>query len=242
MQKKVAGFIIAPLWNAFFNSASTTLLTERFREPEPTPKNLKPALRGVWYGGDVYHIDKISGKLATEFTPPDMVEDRVVPNPHEILYWVNKNDPLGPAPVNPYTDPQFLLWEVPAEKWITENGLPANALTTIPQVVDDIHRPELAPIVTITNPNATSTYPSDQKMIVSTEVRSTFTVTHVDLFFNDTFIGSTQSPPFEFSFIPSQTGVASDTNIIRVSVFDVVGNTVNTSIQVNFSENPITTQ
>lgn len=235
MQKKVAGFIIAPLWNAFFNSASTTMITEHFPPPPQVPKDLKPALRGVWYGGDVYRVDKVSGKLATEFTPADMIEDRVVPNPHEILYWVNKNDPLGPAPQNPYTDSQFLLWEIPAEKWIIENGLPVGALTSIPQMSDDIHKPELAPIVNITNPNATSTYLSDQKMIVDTEVRSTFSISRVDLFFNESFVGSTQFAPYQFSFIPSQVGVQSDVNTLRVVAYDAVGNTTNTTIGVNFS-------
>lgn len=234
MQKKVAGFIIAPIWNAFFSSASSTLLTEHFTPPQPTPKNLKPALRGVWYGGDVYHVDKISGKLATEFTPIEMVEDRVMANPHEILYWVNKNDPLGPAPTNPYTDPQFLLWEIPAEKWITENGLPYGAFNAVPQLNDDVHRPELAPIVNIIKPEATTTYSSNQKMIVETVVRSNFQINHVDVFFNNTLIGSNKTAPYDFSFIPSQTGVLSDVNELRVVATDIVGNTTTTSLPVVF--------
>ena len=238
MKKKVAGFIIAPLWNAFFNNASTTLLVEHFPQPDPTQKNLKPALRGIWYGGDVYHVDKISGKLATEFTPVDMVEDRVVPNPHEILYWVNKNDPTGAPPVNPYADPQFLLWEIPAEKWITENGLPSAAFTTIPQGSDDIHRPELAPVLNIINPNATTTYRGDQKIVVETEVRSNFAITRVDLFFNDIFVGSTQIAPYEFSFIPAQVGLRG-TNELRVVAYDIVGNITTTSVPLLFF--PLTT-
>lgn len=236
MQKKVAGFIIAPLWNAFFSSASTSMITEQFPSPQPTPKNLKPALRGVWYGGEVYHVDKVSGKLATEFTPGDMIEDRVIPNPHEILYWVNKNDPTGPIPQNPYSDPQFLLWEIPAEKWIVENGLPQSAQTMIPQGTDDIHRPELAPIINIINPNSTSTYRADQKMIINTDVHSTFAITHIDLYFNNTFIGSTQFAPYEFSFIPSQTGIQNDSNEIRLTAYDAVGNIVSNSMRIIFSQ------
>lgn len=234
MQKKVAGFIIAPLWNSFFNKASSTLLTERFPEPQPIPKNLKPALRGVWYGGDVYHIDKISGKLATEFTPPELVEDRVVANPHEILYWVNKNDPLGPAPTNPYSDSQFLLWETPAQKWITENGLPALAFNAVPQTSDDIHRPELAPIVSIVNPKATSTYSVNQKIIVETLIRSNFAINHVDLFFNNILIGSNKTAPYDFSFTPSQIGVVNDVNELRVVATDVVGNTTTSMVNIVF--------
>lgn len=234
MKKKVAGFIIAPLWNSFFNSASTTLISEKFPSPQPIEKNIKPALRGIWYGGEVYRIDKISGKLATEYTPQNLVEDRVVPNPHEILYWVNKNDPAGPIPTNPYTDPQFLLWEIPAEKWIVENGLPAGAFAAIPQGSDDIHRPELSPIVTIVTPSATSTYDANQKLIVSVTVQSTFIITHVDLYFNNIFIGSTQSAPYEFSFIPTQVGLSNDTNELRVTAYDIVGNSSNITSVIQF--------
>ncbi len=235
MQKKVAGFIIAPLWNAFFNSASTTIQGDHFLPPQPISQSLKPALRGVWYGGDVYKIDKVSGKLATEFTPTEMIEERVIPNAHEILYWVNKNDPLGPAPQNPYTDSQFLLWEIPAEKWITEHGLPSNAFTAIPQGNDDIHKPELAPKITILSPSSTSTYALDQKIIVLNDIHSNFPITRVELFVNNSFIGTTQIAPYEFSFIPSQTGIINNNATeLRVVAHDSVGNTGTASQLIQF--------
>ncbi|OGZ12807.1 MAG: hypothetical protein A2942_03495 [Candidatus Lloydbacteria bacterium RIFCSPLOWO2_01_FULL_50_20] len=224
MEKKVAGFIIAPLWNAFFSEILPSLPAENFPDPQPTQKNIKPALRGVWYGGEIYTIDKISRKRATEFTPSDLVEERVVPNPHEILYWVNKNDPTGPPPANPYNDPQFLLWETPAQQWISSHGLPAKASANIPAEFDDIHRPELAPSVSILEPNATTTYASSEKLFVDTAVISAFMIEHVDFFVNGVFLGSARSTPYTFAFMPDALSGIQTINELRVVAYDVAGN------------------
>lgn len=224
MEKKVAGFIIAPLWNAYLSKIFPSLPLERFPSPQPTLKTLKPALRGLWYGGSVYAVDKISGKLATEYTPQELIEERVVPNPHEILYWVNKSDPSGPPPLNPYDDPQFLLWETPAQAWIQKNGLPAQAWGAIPTAVDDVHHPEFAPQITITQPNATSTYASAEKLVVDVQIQSRFSIEHVDFFVNGIFLGSTRTMPYVFAFVPKNIENMREVNELSVTAYDVVGN------------------
>jgi 1A family penicillin-binding protein len=40
---------------------------------------------------------------------------------HNILYYVDKNDPLGPVPTNPLSDSQFLNWESPVQVWKQQN-------------------------------------------------------------------------------------------------------------------------
>ena len=93
MAKKVAGFIAAPLWNAFFSEALKNLPVEEFEKPAPLPEP-KPILAGDWGTGGI----------------------------HDTLYWVNKDDPLGPQPENPALDPQFSHWEYAVQKWARENG------------------------------------------------------------------------------------------------------------------------
>lgn len=99
MEKKVAGFIAAPLWNAFFAEALKKLPVEEFEKPMPLPEP-KPILAGDWRG------------MSTS-TPPEI---------HDILYWINKDDPLGPQPENPASDSQFNHWEWAVQKWARENG------------------------------------------------------------------------------------------------------------------------
>jgi 1A family penicillin-binding protein len=101
MQKKVAGFIAAPLWNAFLTEVFKTLPKEEFEKPVPQPEP-KPILAGNWLG-----------QATTTSATPQI---------HEILYWLNKEDPLGPQPTNPESDPQFRLWEWPVQKWAKEHG------------------------------------------------------------------------------------------------------------------------
>ncbi|MEI6494734.1 MAG: PBP1A family penicillin-binding protein [bacterium] len=96
MVKKVAGMIVAPMWNAFMQQAIAIMPDERFPEPAPIDPNLKPVLRGDWN------------------SDPSGV--------HEILQYVDKDNPLGPAPSYPQGDPQYWLWETPVERWAASNG------------------------------------------------------------------------------------------------------------------------
>lgn len=231
MEKKVAGFIIAPLWNAFFTAASSSIPDEHFLPSEKNAPTVKPALRGVWYGGVTYQIDKVSGKLATPYTPSDLIIERVIPNPHEILYWVDKKDPTGPIPANPYNDPQFLLWEIPAQQWISTHGLPGAAWSAIPDSFDDLHTPANIPTVTIKEPTATTTYDRDQYLTIQSEVTSTFPIDRVDFSMNGTFIGSVKHAPYEFSFLPKEISSVGETNDLQVTAYDTVGNRKESSVK-----------
>ena len=224
MEKKVAGFIVAPLWNEFLTEAFNFIPEEHFPPPQPTPTTIKPVLRGVWWGGEAYAVDKVSGKLATAFTPKELVEERVLPNPHEILYWVDKKDPLGPSPVNPYSDPQFLLWEIPVQRWISMHGIPQKAWEEAPQGLDDIHHPDYAPTIVISSPQSGFLYERDQKIVIANTIESSFPVERVDFFLNGVFLGSSRNIPYEFAFIPSQIQGIREQNELRIVAYDNVGN------------------
>jgi hypothetical protein len=73
-------------------------------------------------------------------------------------------------------------------------------------------------------------------MFVQTDVRSSFIISHVDIYLNNTFIGSSRNAPYEFSFIPSQVGgVSSAVNDLRVTAYDAVGNNTSSSLNISFS-------
>jgi 1A family penicillin-binding protein len=88
MTRKTGGVIVAPAWSEFMGEALRTIPSQPFTRPEYAPAN-KPILNGNW---------QIPGS------------DGLV---HEILYWVNKNDPQGPRPASPESDPQFNYWDIP---------------------------------------------------------------------------------------------------------------------------------
>ena len=61
------------------------------------------------------------------FTPPEAVTDinpvlvgQFPENdpPHSILHYVDRNNPLGPAPQNPQKDPLYAFWEKAIQNWL----------------------------------------------------------------------------------------------------------------------------
>lgn len=104
MQKKVAGFIVAPMWRAFMDQALAKLPDERFEAPLVEDKStLKPVLQGIWQGGKSEN-GAITGGV------------------HTILNWVEKDNPRGDYPGNPDSDPQFERWEYSVRSWAEKNG------------------------------------------------------------------------------------------------------------------------
>lgn len=101
MVKKVAGLIVAPMWNALMNKILPNLPDEQFVPPEPIDQTIKPVLRGDWQSE--YSMGGI----------------------HDILYWVDKNNPLGPPPSNPASDPQYTNWEYGVQNWLGTHAVTA---------------------------------------------------------------------------------------------------------------------
>ena len=127
MEKKVAGFIAAPLWNSFFKKVFEKLPKEDFLKPENINTELlsgvKPILKGYWKGNRIYLIDKTTQNPATENTPSESIEEKILTQIHCILYWVDKNNPAGEIPINPEKDSQFISWETPVREWVKNQNI-----------------------------------------------------------------------------------------------------------------------
>ncbi len=95
MEKKVAGFIVAPLWHEFMEEALRHYESAPFPRAEVATEDLKPILKGQWNtGGEI----------------------------HSILHFVERTDPLGPPPIDPTRDPQYRLWEPQVRAWALGAG------------------------------------------------------------------------------------------------------------------------
>jgi len=224
MEKKVAGFIIAPLWNAFMKEAFKEFPQEEFKQPEKeTDMSLKPILRGEWRGGESYFIDTISGNLATEYTPLETKQERFITNVHSILYWVNRLDPTGEKPEYPDRDSQFSLWEEPVRKWVQEQNIQEGE-TTIPHESDQIHKPEYSPVLTIKNFDESLSYPMTDSIRLEVEATGKFGVQKIDLFVNGRYINSAKVKPFLFSFVPNDIDSIQNENELRLVGYDSVFN------------------
>jgi 1A family penicillin-binding protein len=236
MEKKVAGYIVAPMWRAFMDEILPKLPKENFNPPEnDTPKDSPPIIRGLWQGGVSYFIEKNSGKRATIYTPEEFKEERVIRDVHSILYWIDKNNPTQKRIDDPNNDPQFVLWESPVRKWAFENGLFDEDYSVIPKQDDPFHRPELFPIVSILNPITNQRYniSDDIKTVVSCV--GTFPVLKVEYFFDGVYIGSSDKKPFTITLPKREFG--QETNVrLKVVCIDSVGNRGEKEMEVLYTE------
>lgn len=102
IDKKVAGFVLAPVWKKAMDRANASTSIEYFEEPEPNTKS-KPILKGKYCD-----IDGV----------------------HTILKYVVKSNPDGPLPTNPQSDSQYDNWETSITNYLQKN--PVACVTQTP--------------------------------------------------------------------------------------------------------------
>jgi penicillin-binding protein 1C len=242
MQHNVAGLIIAPVWGAFMSQAVKNLPIEGF-VPPPTPLTLgKPVLRGVWQGGQSYTIDKISGKLATQYTPDETKQEVTFTSVHTILQWVNKDDPRGSAPINPTQDSQYPYWEYGVRKWFTVYQKTHPELKespssfSIPTETDNIHTADKVPKIVFVYPTASSTINPQSLLQIHLGISDSFIPKKTEVYLNGKYVLTTSVDPLNFSFIPADVGILTNsTNVITVDVFDNAYNKGEATLNLNIN-------
>ena len=124
MRKGSAGtYVAAPIWHNFMVEALEKIPKEDFAEPkEIEEEDLpdKPILKGEMEMRDkisVCKYDKGKYCLANKYCPEKKIEKKKFFVGHTILYYIDKEDPLGDAPKNPEDDPQFKKWEEGVREW-----------------------------------------------------------------------------------------------------------------------------
>lgn len=232
--KKGGSAMAGPIWNKFMNEVLKILPNEKFEKPnlEIDIKTTKPILRGYWQGNENFFIDKISGKLISDLTPKETIQEKIITNVHSILYWINKDDITGTPPINPEDNSQFNHWEIPVRNWWAQNNgrYTKTTLAEKPTQIDDIHIEINKPIISIIEPNTTLIYSPNQKIQLKILNSGRFPLQKIDVFVNDIFL-DTVNAPFNFSFIPGELDNLKSENELRIISYDTVYNiTENTQI------------
>lgn len=119
--KKGGAAIAGPSWNDFMRYALSKYPPEIFEEPAPIDNSIAPVLRGSWMGNDSKIIDSRTGLNADQNTPNEFRKEIINANVHSILYWIDKDNPLGPKPSNPNNNPMFRNWEYAVTNWWERN-------------------------------------------------------------------------------------------------------------------------
>lgn len=174
MTKEVAGFTVAPMWNQFMKFVFAEQGDhDNFEVPEPEEVE-KPILAGVWSDGSV----------------------------HNILHWVNKDNPKGGYPSNPRRDSQYILWEYPVQRWASSQGYETG----------DIKPVGNAPMIM----GLRDKYNSGDNINFSIETPSQ--TKKIEVYINNSLIIERNSPPFSFSLDTDYDVLGTDNNI-EVKIF-----------------------
>ncbi len=200
--------VSGPIWKTLMQQILEKTPALVFEEPaiDPEYDNLKPILRGKWMGNQTVMIDALTGLRATDSTPPESRIEKVITDVQDTLYWIDKDNPRGPVPSNPFDDPQFRLWNPPVQTWWQNNMFNYGITNTvdIPDDFDTVHSDDNNPNVSIQGlPNQLK---KDKTIIISiNNSNGEYPLESVDLFINNNYI-KTLSSPFQFTFTPSDYG------------------------------------
>ncbi|PIR88969.1 MAG: penicillin-binding protein [Candidatus Harrisonbacteria bacterium CG10_big_fil_rev_8_21_14_0_10_40_38] len=86
-----------PIWKSFMTQVLPKYSPENFPKPEPTISD-KPIVRG-------------------EYIVTYSSDNALYPQVHNILFYVDRNNPLGARPQTPESDIQYSQWEEPVLTW-----------------------------------------------------------------------------------------------------------------------------
>ncbi|MFA6306525.1 MAG: penicillin-binding protein [Patescibacteria group bacterium] len=231
MKRGADGSVVAaPIWHDYMDKVLGNTPIEYFNPPDNKPTG-KPVLDGVIDPDTAVKIDKFSGLLANEFTPASAIVEKQFKQTHCILYYINKDDPRGPAPSDPKNDPQFALWESRVLEWAKKQGIVNSAP---PTEYDNVHRPEFNPIISIDSPSNNQTI-ADQLLNVQISATAPRGINRAEYYIDGYLFGSSVAYPFDLN--KSVSSLSNGFHSLTVRVCDDVDNYSEQKIEFNLINN-----
>ncbi len=217
--------IAAPIWQKVMQAATANLPVEQFIKPiYQIPA--KPMLGGNSASVTV-KVDKMTGLLATAATPAELIEEKTFKQAHEILHYVDKDDPLGAAPKNPEQDEQYNAWEAPVAKWAQQNNI-INELP--PTESDNVHRSEDRPTIELISPPAGAVI-NQETFNVSARATANRGVSKVEYYLDNERLGTAYQAPFELALtIPGN--IVNGAHRLMAKAFDDLQNSAEAGIDI----------
>lgn len=260
MKRGADGSIIAaPIWNEFMKKALADSEAEQFAAPAQN-KSTKPVLLGRDTTETRVKVCTLTNKLATEYTPLTYTEERIYKEVHNILHYVNKDNPQGPGPTNPAAaDPQYSAWEEAVQRWFEENkekflkekqeeaekeatettGTEPLGNVPIKVVVNeappteycDDHRLEFQPSLTILAPQNNQTI-AQNYLSVDIDVTAPKGVGRIEYYIDDKLSETIKSFPFDLYNL-SIIEIPNGFHTLKIIAYDVIDNWKESKIEFN---------
>ncbi len=221
--------IAAPIWHRFMAEVLGNTPAELFQEPDPVVTG-KQVLDGTAIGGLKVRIDRISGKLATNLTPENLVEEKIFAQNHCILHYISKDDPRGDTPPD-LSDPQYLRWEEAVQRWAQQNNYTSQEP---PTQYDDVHTLANKPTIQIVAPSANQTI-SDRNLAVQVQASAARGINKVEYYLDDKLIRTVNQAPFNLYSYLSETEVSGGGfYTLKAIAYDDAENSSSATVEVNF--------
>jgi hypothetical protein len=193
--EKLAGLI----WNQFMAQTASGTPVEKFPALPTTTIPDKPVLRGS-DGGIKIKINSLTGRLASSTTAPQLVVEQTFLPPHDILYYVNRLDPRGPAPANPADDQQYQNWENSLQDWVLRQQQAGKTITlSDPPSEYDVQDPALAPTLTVTSPLPNQIYTS-RALEFYVQASAPRGINRVEYRVDGLVVGTAKTSPFNLAY------------------------------------------
>lgn len=223
---KLAGSI----WNRFMTESLKKTPAETFPEP-PANDATKPVLRGS-ADGIKLRINQLTGRIASSSTPDELVMEKTFLPPHDILHYVNKDDPRGPEPTNPTDDPQYQNWETALLEWVERERKAGREISfeAPPTEYDTETSPELAPTIQIISPTSNETIATRQ-FTIRVNASAPRGVAQVTFYLDEQSLGTSSQFPFSWELNLPETNNGWHT--LRAVAMDDLGNNTAQQIQIN---------
>lgn len=213
--------VAAPIWNAYMRKVLDGTKVEQFdrpsgikdvtvdaltgKKPTQATKQFRKDIAASWTqigtspstAGQVYKVDKVSGKLATDQTPPAAIEERVSLNLQCEL---------------PSSDPQYNAWQGPVSAWAKGNGYSGGS---IPTEYDDAHVEANRPSIQVSSPNDGDKNVNNPVNVQLT-VNAPLGVDRVEVYFDGTTHAASGSGSSYSVSVPTSAG----THEVSAKVFD----------------------
>jgi len=221
MDKKVAGYVVAPMWNEFFKFALEKREIEYFNDPEQKDLNVKPIIAGFWKGEKTEVVENEDG------------DERVVVSGksdgiHSILYYVDRGNPLGDKPINPYQDSQYEMWESSVRNWVNRQDIDNDF-----EINKDINNNVYIEIISI---DENVEYLKNEILVIIPQISDGSEIRSGSVILNNTKIGEIETVGSSFSFIPNEIENIKNRNSLIIDIIDEFGNKYKKEIILKIKE------
>lgn len=218
--------VAAPIWNRFMREAIAVRPAGTFNNPDPVNIS-KPMMDGGFERIQRVSVNRITGQRATDRTPPELVEEREYKTVHNILHYLNKDEPLGDIPTDPTVDPMYERWETGVRNWAS--GREEYSQRPPSESDDEANYSEAnRPKVTISSPSDGATVDS-QTVSLKVSVDAPQGVEQVDVYLNDESVFSSDQASFTRDITLKKDGE----NTIVVRAFDTFFNRGESQITID---------